>query len=814
MSRIKAIVVIPLLFLLGACGGSANNDNAATRNVQIRVGEPSALASLPIDQRTMRMELSYLVEGVEGSKADELVLTPNDDWSAWNGETGAIPPGRYVARVYLDQAWEMSTPTVVLTLENQNTTRETEYVPVAVYSSPIDIVVGQNDIVIDIAPGDFSTDIDDDSDGLSNLTEIIGTTDPFDPDTDGDGFRDGLDVFPNLSAEYGDVDGDGIGDNTDNCITVPNPDQADFDGDHQGDVCDPDDDNDGLPDAEEVALGSNPHLTDTDRDGAVDGSDNCLLTPNPDQVDSDGDQLGNACDPDDDNDGVPDVTDNCPFFPSPDQTDSNHDGTGDVCTNDDDGDGVIDGNDNCRTVSNADQKDTDHDAIGDACDPDDDNDGLSDVEENTGGSDNLITSSVSADTDGDGIADNLDNCPITANPGQASGGDSDGEGDACDCAPTDPGIRTSDAVFVSTTGNDENDGARNAPLKTIAKGIALAKASGKEKVYVGGGSYAETIQMADGVSVFGGFSVSFDGSTCEKKLYDGNSDVNQVVILGPSTPVVTFTNIASETRLEGVIVESSMTDSGQVLVSISSDTPSSANKEIIEDCYIVAPNVPSGSTTAVSVVNASPILVNDVIDAGSSQESTAIELLGSPAAKIVHNTIHGGASPSASTVLHSSNSVPALLNNVLFTSQGLSQRILFFDDAIPSSSIVVRQNLMFGVQGSSPDAPKLYVDRSPSLRIYGQISQVNSQDGAASGGNFDGNIRLTSNGGDAGSTLTIGNLLVNQSAGQFRLVGGAIAIDRGLNPADVIGLQVLRDHDYVTRPVGGARDLGAFEWKP
>ncbi len=45
-----------------------------------------------------------------------------------------------------------------------------------------------------------------------------------------------------------DTDGDGVPDSTDNCPTVANTDQANTDGDAQGDACDTDDDNDGVLD--------------------------------------------------------------------------------------------------------------------------------------------------------------------------------------------------------------------------------------------------------------------------------------------------------------------------------------------------------------------------------------------------------------------------------------------------------------------------------------------------------------------------------------------------------------------------------------
>ena len=74
-------------------------------------------------------------------------------------------------------------------------------------------------------------------------------------------------------VEPPDADGDGAPDRVDNCPQTPNSDQADYDGDGAGDVCDDDDDDDAVPDGDDAC-----DLSDLAPTVMIDGSVMMLVT--------------------------------------------------------------------------------------------------------------------------------------------------------------------------------------------------------------------------------------------------------------------------------------------------------------------------------------------------------------------------------------------------------------------------------------------------------------------------------------------------------------------------------------------------------
>lgn len=99
-------------------------------------------------------------------------------------------------------------------------------------------------------------------------------------------------------------------------------------------------------------------------------------------------------------------------------------------------------------------------------------------------------------------------------------------------------------VFVASTAAPGGDGSRARPFTTLSAGIVAAKAA-KKRVYACAGTYAEALEIQNGVSMFGGF-------TCAASIWIPAAEHARVQ--SPTSPAARASAITVATRIDGMDV--------------------------------------------------------------------------------------------------------------------------------------------------------------------------------------------------------------------------------------------------------------------
>jgi len=308
-------VIAVSTFLIAGCGsGGSTGADPSVRSSEQQQEEPSSTVSLTVRLPQRMMNLGIPVDVVVTISGETLTMNKSDDVY---GLDINLPLQRQYA-IFL--AAQRAEDGLLLASAQTSVTTDAALVPLAI---PQQL---------------FSTNIDDDSDGFDNISEIERGSEPrlqtadfdgdgipneSDADDDNDGIADIYDAFPLDASEAVDTDGDGIGDNrdrdddndaildVDDKFPLDANESLDLDLDGIGNSLDLDDDGDGTIDLEDPQP-SNPNITgneDSDGDGFRDLEDafpyNAL-----EHADADGDGIGDQADTDDDNNGTPDYQEN------------------------------------------------------------------------------------------------------------------------------------------------------------------------------------------------------------------------------------------------------------------------------------------------------------------------------------------------------------------------------------------------------------------------------------------------------------------------------------------------------------------------
>ncbi len=145
------------------------------------------------------------------------------------------------------------------------------------------------------------------------------------------------------------------------------------------------------------------------------------------------------------------------------------------------------------------------------------------------------------------------------------------------------------AVFVSPVGSNANPGTRVLPMLTMSAALSLASTSGKSQVYVDQGLYLGTVQLVNGISVYGGYSSAGGWSRSAANI----SEIRGTTPSGSALFGVVGDGITSSTTLDRLKITTS--NAPGVGVSTYALHCTSCPFVVVKNCTLAAGNGSAGS---------------------------------------------------------------------------------------------------------------------------------------------------------------------------------------------------------------------------
>lgn len=362
-------------------------------------------------------------------------------------------------------------------------------------------------------------------------------------------------------------------------------------------------------------------------------------------------------------------------------------------------------------------------------------------------------------------------------------------------------------VFVSTAGDDANQGTILFPKRTIPAGITLADthfALGEVRVAMGTYDSGADMTVPDGISLYGAYSGNFSS----RDLALNDTVIYNTRTTGASN-ILLYNAITSDTVIDGFIIRSAPSAGGTVI----SIYATNCNNKLIIRNNTIRQTTGAGSSGLIGIycLTSSPYIYNNVIFGGSSTgRTTCIYARNGSNAYVYNNTLVAGTGTSSHYVFMLRYDAVAvchltLANNLLVdpTANSTGTPGLYHMDAgTGNTPVCYTTNLFYTNPATAGNGEYIYYASTNPNNInssnYTTLAAITSA---------NGNQLLTYVNPNWSNIVNVDPQFNNLASENYRLQATSPAIGAGTNLSGTF----TTDRDGKARPGAGTWTIGAYE---